>query len=136
MNDLMNRRRALMAEKPRGGKSDMHGWTDGVAYTDLEFVENEYVKLDGQFDPYNGWSRTGFIPCDGASEIVIPPSHYTGSNRYNAFYNSSKSFVKSFTTQYSKSTTVPVPANASFFVLSSLSTALSQCCDDGIVPHK
>lgn len=136
MTDLMNRRRALMAEKTESGKSDMHGWTDGVAYTDLEFVENEYVKLDGQFESYNGWSRTGFVPCNGASEIAIPPSSYTGSNRYNAFYDSSKSFIKTFTTQYNQPIIVPVPADASFFVLSSSSTALPQCCNAGIVPHK
>lgn len=118
-------------------KSDMNGWTDGIPYTDLTIVENEYVdRADGSFDPYDGWNRTGYVPCDGASTLVIPQmSGSGGGSRYNAFYTQNHVFISAFEMAHTAAVTVNVPSNAYYFVLSEKASQLAQVISDGIVPH-
>ena len=120
-----------------GGRSDMNGWTDGVAYTDLEIVQNEYVdNADGSFDPYDGWNRTGYVPIDGASSLTIPQmSGYGGASRYNAFYTQNHTFISAFAMEHTQSVTVTVPSNAYYFVLSETASQLNQILTDGVVPN-
>ena len=124
------------------GKSDMNGWTDGVAYTDLDIYQNQYFAANtGAISNYNGWDRTGYVPCDGCSSITFPPmtgagSADLGSNRFfDANYvmvGGREDFIKLSNTE---SKTITVPATAVYFGISSKSAALAACIAGGIVPH-
>lgn len=115
-------------------------WYDGVAYEDLTIVANEYVKYNnGTFVAYNGWSRTGFVYCEGASSIVFPPIPESGSGnpQSTAFYsnNDTSTRIKAFQLSKTVSTTVTVPSNAKYFAISSNTSALNSCIEAGIVPN-
>ena len=117
-----------------GGTSDMNGWTDGVAYTNLTIINNEYVdKTDGSFDSYNGWSRTGFVPCNECSTLLFNQNSRESS--YNAFYDSDKNFIRSFSLAYSADISVTVPSNAYYYVLSNVTANLNGCINNGITPN-
>ena len=126
-----------------GGRSDMDEWTDGVAYTDLTVVNNEYVKSsNGTFAAYNGWSRTGFVYCEGASTITFPPMPDDGSGgsdlgTSSAWYTDQNTSTRISNISISKthSTTVTVPANAKYFAISSATAGLESCIAGGIVPN-
>lgn len=119
------------------GKSDMDGWADGIAYTDLEIVQNEYVSnTDGSFLSYNGWNRTGYVPCNGASTITIPPMGGTGTDpSYNAFYTSDHQFISTFVTKHSENSVVTVPSNAYYFVISESVAHMNTMINAGIIPN-
>ena len=134
----MDRRMMLQGA---GGKSDMNGWTDGVAYTDLTVVKNSYVKAsNGAFTAYSGWDRTSYVPCDGCSSITFPPCPQgAGTPDSNRFYDANKVVVGGNTDNFSLSktvsTTITVPATAAYFAISSEAAALASCINAGIVPH-
>ena len=123
-------------------KSDMDGWTDGVAYTDLEVVQNQYFAANtGIISNYSGWDRTGYVPCDGCSSITFPPmtgasSTELASNRFfDADFNmvgGREEFIKLSATE---SKNITVPSTAAYFGISSRSAPLAACIADGIVPH-
>ena len=124
------------------GRSDMDGWTDGVAYTDLDIYQNQYFAANtGAINNYNGWDRTGYVPCDGCSSITFPPmtgagSNDLGSNRFfdanYAMVGGREDFIKLSATE---SKTIAVPATAVYFGLSSKRAPLAACIAGGIVPH-
>ena len=118
-------------------KSDMNGWTDGIAYTDLTIINDEYVdKTDGSFDTYTGWNRTGYVPIDGASTLVISQmSGSGGGSGYNAFYTQNHVFISAFEMVHTGTSTVNVPSNAYYFVLSEKASQLAQVISDGVVPN-
>lgn len=119
-----------------GGKSDMNGWTDGIKYTDITIVENEYVnKNDGSFPSYQGWDRTGYVPCNGAKSISLPALRGTGGQSLNdAFYTESKTFISAFSIEHSPKT-VNVPNNAYYFVLSEAAEEIAYVLETGVVPN-
>lgn len=119
-----------------GGKSDMNGWTNDVAYTDLTIIQNEYVdNTDGSFDPYNGWYRTGYVPINGASFLILPAmSGSGGDSRYNAFYTESQAFISAFNIRHGTAFAVNVPSNAYYFVLSEKANMLNEIITSGVRP--
>lgn len=121
------------------GSSDMNGWTNGVAYTDLTIVENEYVvAASGEIDQYAGWNRTGYVPCNGANTIYFPAMPQVGTAsepRSNWFYTESKVKVRAISLSKTQGTTISVPATAYYFMISSSADALDDCIEGGIVPH-
>lgn len=123
------------------GKSDMDGWTDGVSYTDLTIVQNEYCQaITGNFMSYNGWDRTGYVPCNGASTITFPPMPQSdGAPDSNRFFKEDKTVYGSRSDKIelskTESTTITVPSEAYYFVISSESAALASCIGGGIVPN-
>lgn len=118
-------------------KSDMNQWMDGVPYTDLTVVQNSYVaEANGAIGAYNGWNRTGYVPCNGASAITfpaMPQNQYTPTS--NWFYDENNTPVSQFTLSKTEEKTVSVPGTAHYFIISSESAALATCIEDGIVPH-
>ena len=99
-----------------GGAGDTKGWTNGVAYT-LTNIENSYVTQTGKIEAYNGWNRTDYINCAGASKITV--SGITSSSNYNCFYDLNKNFISSFGTAANDLNEISVPENACYFILSS-----------------
>lgn len=119
-------------------KSDMYGWTDGIAYTDLDIIENSYVRSsDGVIFPYNGWNRTGYVPCNGCSSITFPPMPQGDTPRSNRFYDANKNPLSGaiITLSTVNATTVTVPEGAYYFIISSKASALASCINAGIIPH-
>lgn len=120
-------------------KSDMNGWADGVAYTDLTIIENEYYQSsDGSIQSYSGWNRTGYVPCNGASTITFPilPQHDVTTNPgSNAFFTENHTYISAIKLSKTVAKTITVPANAYYFGISSDAEALATCIENGIVPH-
>lgn len=120
------------------GKSDMNGWTDGVAYTNLEVINNSFYE-NGVPSSYNGWSRTGYVPCDGAGSIEFPRLNVGNSTSYlpyNFFFDASKAKISSFTLNASTSTIIAVPQNAKYWGVSCTTTAINEFVADDIIPYK
>lgn len=119
-------------------KSDMNGWTNGVAYTNLEIVQNEYcAQATGAFSHYDGWDRTGYVPCNGASSIVFPPvPQESGTVTSNNFFTENHVRISYITLSKTDPTTITVPSNAYYFVISSDSAAVASCINAGIVPYE
>ena len=121
------------------GRSDMDEWSDGVAYTDLEVVNNSYfVKDTGAIVAYNEWSRTGYVYCQGAGSITFPPcpQDYEQAANNNIWFKANKTRISSFSLSKTQSTTVTVPSNAVYFGVSSETSAFNQMIANGIVPHE
>lgn len=121
------------------GKSDMNGWTDGVSYTDLTIVQNQYCQAaSGKLLAYTGWDRTGYVPCHGAAKLVIPPMPQEGTSTIlsNWFYDQDKLPLQRIPAlSRNQSTIVTVRADAYYFILSSDAAALSSCLNAGVVPY-
>ena len=84
-------------------------WEDGVPYT-LTFIENSYVdNTNGTLIDYNGWKRTDYLNCVGASKITVTKQSY-----YGAFYNVDKVYMKG----WENKTENAVPAGACYFIIS------------------
>ena len=84
-------------------------------------VENSYVKTDGGFANYSGWSRTDYIDISEFCAIKMKSSI---RSVYNVFYDANKDPIISFT--YGTSDTdVMIPSNAKYMVLSNTSSGLS-----------
>lgn len=126
-----------MAQAKAGGKSDMNGWTDGVAYTDLTVVNNSYCTQNGQFISYNGWKRTEYVPCDGASSISFPKVGGAATNVvYNSFFSANHAPLENFRLSTTAPVEIPVPSNAAYFAVSNANTVFDKLLQDGIIPHK
>lgn len=116
-------------------------WTSGVAYTPT-IIQNKYVeKATGIIKSYNGWDWTGYMPCKGASTIVVSPIVEDGSTTgeapaSNAFFAEDYSVVQhAVTVSRTQNTTLTVPANACWLGLSSDSTSLANCITQGVTPY-
>ena len=123
-------------EQPQpGGRSDMNGWTDGVAYTDLEIIENQYINSgSGAYVNYNGWSATGYVPCDGCSSLTF--NHVYQSTTYGAFYDADHNRVAGINLlNRDQPHDYTVPAEAHYFAFSQGSQNLLDTIEAGIIPN-
>lgn len=119
-------------------KSDMNGWTDGVVYTDLEIVENSYYANSGRIASYNGWSRTGKVPCDGAASITFKANGATNIDKaFCYFFDESETKLQTFAEAPKRDTdvTVTVPSGAYFFGISAQTNTLAAQITAGIIPN-
>ena len=137
MTELAKRRRAILAGTSKG-KSNMDGWTDGVPYTDLTIYKNSYYNSSGHSSGYNGWNRTGYVPCDGASTITFPAA--TGASQadltnWSHWFDASNNSVGKIILSPTHDVTVSVPSTAVSFGLSTINTVLENIINTGIVPH-
>lgn len=113
------------------------GWTDNEAYDDITTVSGYQISATyGTFHAAEGWSRTDFIPCQGAAYISFPELGETAMQaNHAAFYNQARWRVAGITLSLSGPKDVEVPADAVFFAVSSETQALADLIADGIVPH-
>lgn len=120
------------------GQSDMDHWFDGVAYTDIDVIENSYYVRDSvDAQSYNGWSRTGYVFCQGASTITFPalPQIYGGSIENCMWVSENNTFVSRLALSKTDTVTLSVPSSAKYFALSSQSSAIASILSGDIVPH-
>lgn len=90
------------------------------------YVDDSYVKTDGTFASYNGWSRTDFIDISKFTNVVIDIDRTgTTSYIYNALYssNSESAFVEKMTL-VNGSNNIKIPENVKYMVLSNTTNAL------------
>lgn len=81
-------------------------------------VDNSYVdSTNGNFVEFEGWQRTDYIGCNGATKIKFIPTSSVYSSNYNAFYDGNKQFISNFSIAVSPNT-VDVPTNAVYFAMS------------------
>ena len=109
----------------RGQYSDLKNALDASIGVDLQpnitIVENEYVKRNGDFSAYNYWHRSGYIDVGGFTAIKITTNETDASNNYNCFYTEDYTAIpRSYFTLTNG--TFPIPKNARYFALSSLTT--------------
>ena len=116
-----------------GGKSDMNGWTDGVAYTDLEIIQNKYINHDGVRAKYNTWNCTGYVPCDGCATLEFVNSEL-GSD-WNCFYDENQHTLQAEIMIPTGHQTITVPEGAYYFAISELASKLAATIENGIIPH-
>ncbi|WP_161944001.1 hypothetical protein, partial [Streptococcus suis] len=60
-------------------------------------VDKSYVKKDGEFTSDGTWARTDYIDCQGSAAIEI--TNTGKGTAYNAEFDASKKFVKSFSVE-------------------------------------
>lgn len=81
-------------------------------------VDNSYVdNTNGNFVDYEGWQRTDYIGCRGATKIKFMSTISLYSSSYNAFYDENKQFISNFGIVPAPDT-IDVPTNAVYFVMS------------------
>ena len=89
---------------------------DGLVDVGIQWVNGEYVTLEGAFEVYNGWSRTPFISVT-PGEILFYTA--TRASAYNAFYDSDHQFLSTFNVGiHSDPQWLAVPSNAYYIALS------------------
>lgn len=124
--------------------SDMTHWADGVAYSNLDVVANQYVRnSDGAIVNYNGWDRTGYVYCQGASTITFNPFQTTtgvvdsGSNYFFASdYSPISAFKITLSSGGNTIKQISVPSNAVYFAISQESAVLANYLSgDNMIPH-
>lgn len=119
-------------------KSDMNGWTDGVAYTDLEVVADSYYTNSGGISPYNGWNRTGMVPCDGATSITLKANGNGSSSKdFCWFFDANKVKIQRFNVGISRDNDIieTVPSGAYFFGISASAAIVTAQINAGIIPN-
>lgn len=117
-----------------GGEDTGDGteWTDGVPY-EYTLVENEYVSSNG-LKPYNGWSRTTYLPCRGASSITLSfadGSKVLPSGAYSAWYDADKTMITNFNPRPSNFSNIP--EDTCYLIISQDHTTMTNIAS--ITPH-
>lgn len=84
----------------------------GVENMELNLAPDVYIDGSGNEVSYNGWSATDFLDIDN-SDVYIAYSYE--ANAYNAFYDSSKAFISTFSSTSGKLT---IPVGAKYIRLS------------------
>lgn len=100
-------------------------YSTNALYFDTEFnaMENYYIDDNtGEAVPYDSWIASDYqgIPENSDGNLYyIDSTSDASSNKYNAFYDSNKEFIKSFTA----GTIISIPNNARYFRTSSRSSS-------------
>ena len=81
-------------------------------------VPDSYVKTDGDFAAYGGWSRTGYIKKEKWITVKL-----NTSTNYGAFYDENYEFVAR--AQFTENTAIDVPKLAKYIAISSTTSAMS-----------
>lgn len=122
-NDIIGSRNAIQ-----------EGWTNGVPYS-LEKVEGWYYSLlysQKGFVAENGWSRTKFVDCHGATSVTFP-AFSASDNNYNAWFDENRKAIGTFSLS-SAEKTISVPSGAYYFVCSGVDADVDKLLTS-IVPN-
>ena len=101
-------------------KEDLNDYKNGFEY--MPIVAGEYVGTDGVFHTDSNWSRTKYIDCSSYKRLKFIGN--TKKTTYNAFYDSSKTFIQKFTVDIGESI-IDVPSDAKYFVVSNTRNEIS-----------
>lgn len=82
----------------------------------FSLIADSYVKTDGEFTTYLGWSRTTYIDCSCFDILKISTIR---ESKYNCFYDANKVFITdSSFTLFVGDNAIRIPTNAKYVVLS------------------
>lgn len=96
-------------------------------------IQNKYYTTAGNRVNYNGWSCTDYIELpDGATELQIDSIASSGGN-YNAFYNSSSTFISNFSFEIGTNR-LTIPANAKYIALSAATATMQALTLSEVLP--
>lgn len=129
---------SALAETMASSTSGGEGWESGVSYSDIETVDGERVVTTyglGYVESAEGWSRTGYVPCGGASKITFSAMPGSAANVGRCyFYSGSAIAIQQFSLSISQDKEISVPDGAEYFMISGETAALESCLEDGITP--
>lgn len=115
------------------------GWESGVPYSGIETVDGERIyttQNQGYIESATGWSRTGYVPCGGASKIIFSAMPGSAANVGRCyFYSGGAIAIQQFSLSISQDKEISVPDGAEYFMLSGETAALESCLEDGITPY-
>lgn len=100
-------------------KEDVANLKNGKLVYPLDWIDGEYVTAEtGEFEKYNGWERTGYIPIFQDAKVLYIDSQNVNSatNKYNAFYDENKKFIEYF--RIINGNKVSIPSNSRYFAIS------------------
>ena len=84
---------------------------------ELEHIENriegEYLKEDGTFEAYEGWSRSEYIDCQNVDVLKV---YMPRDGRYIGFYGANREFEYTYLMKEGFND-IAVPVNSYYFVL-------------------
>lgn len=121
------------------GVSNETEWTNGVDYT-FTPIMNEYPdRNSGEIKAYDGWVRTPYLYCEGASILritaLVNTSSLNNGNQDNCFYDADKNYVSGFSfngtigsSEPGTYTEISIPDNVAYVVVSGTKSNLT-------VPH-
>lgn len=96
-------------------KADINDLYDGKIHIPYTLVHNSYVKTNGAFTTYNGWTRSDYISVTpGQILYIINPARAP----YSAWYNSSKAFISRLDLSAGNPVEVTVPQDAYYVAIS------------------
>ena len=101
-------------------KEDLNDYKNGFEY--MPIVAGEYIGTDGVFHTDSNWSRTKYIDCSSYRRLKFIGN--TKKTIYNAFYDSSKTFIQKFTVDIGESI-IDVPSDAKYFAVSNTRNGIS-----------
>lgn len=87
----------------------------------FDLIPNSYVSLTGVITSYNNWKRTDYTYIGDCGLLIAKTS---ASSNYNCFYDSSKTFIKSFNVGTSD-TKIAVPENAEYVIFSNTNDGMN-----------
>ena len=108
-------------------------WTDGVPY-EYTLINNEYLSAATGFTQYNGWSRTPYLPCKGASKITYTYIDTAGakiSGNYGGWFDANKNLINTFSQTLAN--LASIPESACFVVFSQADASMNNLAS--ITPH-
>lgn len=83
-----------------------------------QIITDEYVDEDGNFAPYTGWDRSGYLYCRNSTYILIQAPR---GGRRVSFYNGNKQFISAYYMDATITTPdvymIQVPDTACYFVV-------------------
>lgn len=91
-----------------------NGTENGFVYID-PIISGEYVKPDGSFEAYSGWSRSDYIYIKGAETLIIDMPR---SGRSLGFYDSTHVVTEMRLDLPAGTSTLTIPDGTSYFAIS------------------
>lgn len=106
---------AALSDDVTALKSAIEYVSDGKVFYPYDIVQNSYVKTDGSFAAFNGWSRTGYIAVEPNTKLYI-----TNPVRapFSAWYNANYEFDSRLDLQAGDPVVVTVPSDVYYLAIS------------------
>ena len=87
-------------------------------------IADRYITTAGNVQNYNGWSATDYVAIPDNVKTIIVNATDSSQGNYNAFYNSSKTFISNFSYE-AGCTKVTVAEGAKYMRLSGTTSIMS-----------
>lgn len=111
----------VMGDDVRGINNALNKLYEGTETITFNTVKDSYPDRNtGDFEPYNNWDRTDYIPVNGGETIYVNNIYPTNDN---CFYDSGKNYISGFSIPVGSPSVISVPDNAAYMVCSNSAAA-------------